>query len=148
VTSSAISEDIFKNVFKDRISDRQLIWISRASVLLVALVAVYIARDPDSSVFGLVSYAWAGFGAAFGPAILLSLYWKKMNWQGALAGILSGGITVLLWRNFIKEFFDLYELLPAFIVSVLAILIVSGITGHSNKEIQEGYDAFSQIAED
>ena len=141
VTSSAISEDICKNIFKG-IDDKKLIWISRISVLGVAIVAVIIASNPDSSVFDLVSYAWAGFGAAFGPVILMSLYWKRMNWQGALGGILSGGSMVIVWRTFIKSHFDLYELLPAFILSFIMIIIVSLITKEPNEEIQKEFDAY------
>jgi sodium/proline symporter len=142
VTSSAISEDICKNIFKSRITDRQLVWISRISVLVIAAIAVYLASDANSSVFALVAYAWAGFGAAFGPAILMSLYWKRMNWQGTLAGILSGGITVIVWRNLIKPYFNLYEILPAFVVSVIFIIVVSLLTKEPEKEIQVEYEAF------
>lgn len=141
VTSSAISEDICKNIFKD-IDDKKLTWISRISVLAVAVIAVIIARNPDSSVFELVAYAWAGFGAAFGPAILMSLYWKRMNWQGALAGILSGGVTVIVWRTVIKTYIDLYEILPAFAVSVIMIVVVSLITAGPNAEIQKEFDEY------
>lgn len=139
VTSSAISEDICKNIFKG-LKTNQLVWISRASVLIVAIIALYIAKDPNSSVFDLVSYAWAGFGAAFGPAILISLYWKRMNWQGALAGIVSGGASVIIWRNFIKASINLYELLPAFIISCLVIYLVSILTEPPSDKIQEQFD--------
>lgn len=141
VTSSAISEDICKNIFKNA-TDKSLIWISRGSVLLVSLIALFLARNPDSSVFDLVAYAWAGFGAAFGPAILLSLYWKRMNWQGALAGIISGGVMVLLWRNLIKTYLNLYELLPAFIVSVIFIVVVSLLTKEPEQAVQDEYDSY------
>lgn len=141
VTSSAISEDICKNIFKD-IDDKALTWISRISVLTVAGIALMIARDPDSSVFDLVAYAWAGFGAAFGPVILMSLYWKRMNWQGALAGILSGGIMVIVWRVFVKSHFDLYELLPAFVVSILMIILVSLMTNKPSQDIQNEFEAY------
>lgn len=142
VTSSAISEDIGKTLFKNKVNDKNAIWISRISVLVIAVIAVIIASDPESSVFDLVAYAWAGFGAAFGPAILMSLYWKRMNWQGTLAGILSGGITVLIWRNFIKEYINLYEILPAFVVSVIFIIIVSLVTSKPGKEIEQEYEEF------
>ncbi len=144
VTSSAISEDICKNIFKN-MKDRQLTWISRISVLVVAIIAIFIASNPNSSVFDLVAYAWAGFGAAFGPAILMSLYWKRMNWQGALAGILSGGITVIVWRTFIKTYINLYEILPAFAVSVIMIIVISLITNEPNAEIQKEYDEFMEV---
>jgi sodium/proline symporter len=101
-----------------------------------------LARDPESSVFDLVAYAWAGFGAAFGPAILVSLYWKRMNWQGALAGILSGGITVLIWRNLIKEHINLYEILPAFIVSLVFIFTVSILTQEPTEDVKKEFDEF------
>ncbi|TCK92780.1 sodium/proline symporter [Natranaerovirga hydrolytica] len=140
VTASAVSEDICKTIFKEKISEKQLLWISRLTVLIVSLIALIIAIDPDSSVFDLVAYAWAGFGAAFGPCILLSLYWKRMNWQGALAGILSGGLTVLIWRNVIKTHINLYELVPAFIISVLFIIVVSLLTKKPSKEIEEEFD--------
>jgi sodium/proline symporter len=142
VTSSAISEDIIRNLFKKEWKDSQLIWISRISVLVVALIAFFLARDPESSVFDLVSYAWAGFGAAFGPAILMSLYWRRMNWQGALAGILSGGATVLIWRNFIKASINLYELLPAFLVSVVFIVVVTLVTKEPEDKVKQVYDEY------
>ncbi|HAE60924.1 MAG TPA: sodium/proline symporter PutP [Eubacteriaceae bacterium] len=142
VTSSAVSEDICKNIFKSKISDKQLLWVSRISVLAVAFIAIMLARDPESSVFDLVAYAWAGFGAAFGPAILVSLYWKRMNWQGALAGILSGGITVLIWRNLIKEHINLYEILPAFIVSLVFIFTVSILTQEPTEDVKKEFDEF------
>ncbi|HHT96759.1 MAG TPA: sodium/proline symporter PutP [Clostridiales bacterium] len=141
VTSSAISEDICKNIFKN-LDDKKLILISRISVVTVAVIAVFIASNPDSSVFDLVAYAWAGFGAAFGPAILMSLYWKRMNWQGTLAGILSGGTMVIVWRTFIKKYFDLYEILPAFAVSVIMIILVSLITNKPGEEIEKEFDGF------
>lgn len=144
VTSSAISEDICKNIFKSRITNKQLVWISRLSVLVVAFIAYFLASNPESSVFDLVAYAWAGFGAAFGPAILLSLYWKRMNWQGALAGIISGGLSVIIWRLLIKPYFNLYELLPAFIVSVIFIIVISLITPEPSAEIQKEYESYMQ----
>jgi len=141
VTSSAVSEDICKNMFS-RLTDKQLLWISRISVLVVAFTAIIIASDPDSSVFDLVAYAWAGFGAAFGPAILMSLYWKRMNWQGALAGILSGGTAVLVWRNLIKEYINLYEILPAFVISIVFIIVVSLLTKEPSEDVKKEFDEF------
>lgn len=141
VTSSAVSEDICKNIFKN-LDEKYLIWISRISVLVVAVIAVFIASDPESSVFDLVAYAWAGFGAAFGPAILISLYWKRMNWQGALAGILSGGVMVIVWRTLIKSHFNLYEILPAFVVSAFFIIVVSLVTAKPNSVIENKHDTY------
>lgn len=144
VTSSAISEDICKNIFKG-LSEVKLVWISRLSVIVVALIALVLASDPNSSVFDLVAYAWAGFGAAFGPAILISLYWKRMNRQGALAGIVSGGIMVIVWRNFIKSYINLYEILPAFVVSVLMIIIVSLLTAEPEEAVTKEFDEYMDI---
>lgn len=140
VTASAVSEDLTKIIFKNKITEAHLVWISRITVVLVSFIALMLARNPNSSVFDLVSYAWAGFGAAFGPVILLSLYWKRMNWQGALAGIISGGITVLVWKNFIKEYINLYEIIPAFLISVICILIVTYLTKEPTADIQDEYD--------
>lgn len=142
VTSSAISEDIGKNLFRKFFTEKNSINISRISVLVIAIIAIFLASDPNSSVFDLVSYAWAGFGAAFGPAILISLYWKRMNWQGALAGILSGGITVFVWRNLIKSYINIYELLPAFIVSTIFIVLVSLLTKKPENDIVKEFDEF------
>lgn len=141
VTSSAISEDIAKNIFKN-LDDKQMGWISRISVLVIACIAYLLARNPDGSVFDLVAYAWAGFGAAFGPAILMSLYWKRMNWQGTLGGIISGGVMVIFWRTVVKPYFNLYELLPAFLVSVITIVLVSLLTNEPEEEIQKEFDEF------
>lgn len=144
VTSSAISEDICKSIFKSKITEKKQVWISRLSVVIIALIAILLAKNPNSSVFGLVSYAWAGFGAAFGPAILMSLYWKRMNWQGTLAGILSGGVMVILWKNLVRPYFNLYELLPAFIVSVIFIVVVTKMTSKPSPEIEAEYDKYLQ----
>lgn len=125
VTSSALTEDFYKVLFRKEASDKELVWVSRIAVMLVALCAWFFARNPGSSVLGLVSYAWAGFGATFGPIILLSLYWKRMTRNGALAGIVAGGITVIVWKQLSGGIFDLYEIVPGFIVSVIAIVAMS-----------------------
>jgi len=145
ITSSAISEDIAKKIFGSRMSEKTTMNVSRFSVLAIAAIALFIARNPESSVFDLVAYAWAGFGAAFGPAILLSLYWRRMNWQGALAGILSGGIMVFFWRNFIKSYINIYELLPAFIVSGIFVIVVSLLTKKPEDEIEKEFDEYLKL---
>lgn len=123
VSASAVSQDLYKTYLKSDATDRQLIWISRFSVLAVAICAILIAVNPDSFVFNIVSYAWAGFGAAFGPIVIMALFWKRTTLQGALAGIIVGGLTVLIWMQF--EFFGLYEIVPGFIFSMIAIYVVS-----------------------
>ncbi|WP_302483416.1 sodium/proline symporter PutP [uncultured Dialister sp.] len=123
VTSSAVSRDLFQAFLKKDASEKTLIRVSRLSVLLVSAIAVYLGSDPNSYIFSIVSYAWAGFGACFGATVLLSLYWKRMTLKGAYAGVIVGGLTVLIWKHF--EWFGLYELVPGFFFSVTAIIIVS-----------------------
>lgn len=123
VTSSAVSRDLFQAFLKKDASEKTLIHVSRLSVLLVSAIAVYLGSDPNSYIFSIVSYAWAGFGACFGATVLLSLYWKRMTLKGAYAGVIVGGLTVLIWKHF--EWFGLYELVPGFFFSVAAIVIVS-----------------------
>ncbi len=123
VASSAVSEDIYHALFKKNAPPKQLMWISRIAVMAVAVIAAVIALDKDSSVFGLVSQAWAGFGGTFGPVILFSLFWKRMNKTGAIAGVISGGLTWILWQVLVKPHFGLYEIVPAFAVSVICIIV-------------------------
>ena len=137
VTSSAVTNDMFK-LFKKNASDKTLMWISRGAVILVAVIAYFIAFDPNSSVMGLVSYAWAGFGAAFGPAMLLSLFWKKMTMPGAVAGIIAGGASVILWESIpVLSGTGVYSLLPAFFIALVAVVVVSLITKVDGKKVDE-----------
>lgn len=136
VTASAISEDFYKVLIRKNASNKELLLVSRLTVIVVAIMAYLIASNPDNSVMGLVSYAWAGFGATFGPVIILSLYWKKMNRSGALAGLVLGGITTIVFKNLGTS---LYEIVPGFIVAVIAIVLVSIITGGASKEIEATY---------
>lgn len=122
VCSSAITEDFYRGFLRPKAGQRELVWVGRAAVLAVALLAIAIARDPDSRVLGLVSYAWAGFGAAFGPVVLLSLTWQRMTRNGALAGMLTGALTVILWKQTGSA---MYEIVPGFIAATLAIVVVS-----------------------
>ena len=122
VCASALTEDFYRGLLRPAARQGELVWIGRAMVLAVALVAIAIAANPDSRVLGLVAYAWAGFGAAFGPVILLSLTWKRMTGNGALAGMLAGAATVVLWRLTGSA---LYEMVPAFIAATVAIVVVS-----------------------
>ena len=123
VTASAISNDFYANIIHKTASDKELVLVSRIVVLLVAAVSIFLALNPDSLILTMVAYAWAGFGAAFGPAILFSLFWKRMTRRGCIAGIVVGGLTVLIWKQF--AFLDLYEIVPGFIFSSIAIYIVS-----------------------
>lgn len=149
VTTSSIADDIYKALIKKDATDKQLLVVSRISLAIVAVIAVFIAWDPNSSVFGLVSYAWAGLGASFGPVILVSLFWKRMNKLGAIAGMVSGAVTVIVW-NILKvklpnvSLFGLYELLPAFIIAVIFIFVVSKLTQEPSKQVT---DTFDEVAE-
>lgn len=139
VTASAVTEDIYA-LFNKKASQKQLVWISRFAVIAVALVAYYFAIVPGNSVMGLVSYAWAGFGGAFGPVILFSLYWKRMTRNGALLGMLSGGLMVILWKNLSGGIFDLYEIVPAFLLASAMIVVVSLLDKEPSLEIQEEFE--------
>ncbi|MEN8169324.1 MAG: sodium/proline symporter PutP [Pseudomonadota bacterium] len=125
VSSSALAEDFYKALFRRHASQRELIGVGRVAVVAIALLAFVLALQPDSKVLDLVAYAWAGFGAAFGPTIILSLYWQRMNAWGALAGIIVGGLTVVVWKQLSGGLFELYEIVPAFAASMLAIVAVS-----------------------
>ncbi|CAK9885180.1 MAG: Sodium/proline symporter [Candidatus Erwinia impunctatus] len=138
VCSSALTEDLYKSFFRKNAGQRELVWIGRLMVLVVAVVAIILAYNPENRVLGLVSYAWAGFGAAFGPVILLSLFWKRMTRNGALAGMLVGSVTVVVWKNYVPSLFiklipgyadwsGLYEIIPGFILAMLAIVLFSYI---------------------
>jgi len=126
VCSSALTEDFYKGFLRPAAGQRELVWIGRSTVLAVALLAIWLASDPDSRVLGLVSYAWAGFGAAFGPVVLFSLGWKRMTRNGALAGMVVGAVTVLVWKQ--GGWLGLYEIVPGFVFASIAIVIAS-LTG-------------------
>lgn len=125
VSSSAITEDFYRRIFRPSASQHELVIVGRLTVLFIALIAVILAKNPDSSILGLVSYAWAGFGAAFGPTLLLALYWPRMSRYGAIAGILVGASTVIVWKQQTGGLFDLYEMVPGWIFATMAIILVS-----------------------
>ncbi len=138
VCSSALTEDFYRGFLRPRAGERELVWVGRAAVLAVALLAIFIARDPDSRVLGLVSYAWAGFGAAFGPVVLSSLFWQRMTREGALAGIVVGAATVILWKLIAVEQMGsgLYEMVPGVIAAGIAIVIGSLLSRAPSAEVQ------------
>jgi sodium/proline symporter len=125
VSSSALSQDLYRGLLRPSAGRAELLWVGRLAVLGIALLAFVIALDPTSKVLDLVAWAWAGFGAAFGPAIILSLYWPRMTRAAAIVGIVVGGLTVILWKQGHGTLFELYELVPGFALSWLAIWIVS-----------------------
>lgn len=132
VCSSVIVEDFYKHISKKEASENQLVWLTRFSLLAIALIATWVATNPESSVLELVSYAWAGFGAAFGPAILFSLYWPKYTKHGALATIVCGAMIVIVWKQLSGGIFDLYEIVPAFIMASIVGYVVSLLTQADN----------------
>jgi sodium/proline symporter len=138
VCSSALTEDFYKAFLRKDASQTELVWVGRAMVLLVALIAIALAANPENRVLGLVSYAWAGFGAAFGPVVILSLLWKGMTRNGALAGMLVGAATVIVWKNWIG--LGLYEIIPGFILATLAIVIFSRIGNGPSKTMLQRFD--------
>jgi len=140
VSSSAFTEDIYKRLFKSDASGKRLVLIGRLTVIFIAAIAFLLAVNPDSKVLDLVSYAWAGFGAAFGPTLILSLYWKRMTRKGALAGILCGGITVVFWKQLEGGVFDLYEIVPGCAISILAIVIFSLTEAKPDADIQSEFE--------
>ena len=142
--SSSVSEDIFRNVFKVKITDKIALVIARLVLVVIGLIGVVIAWDPDSSVFNIVSFAWAGFGAAFAPSMLFSLFWKRTTKWGILAGMISGGAMVFIWEYVIgptsPDLAKIYELFPAFIVASFFILVISLVTTAPDKEITDKFD--------
>ena len=145
--ASSISQNLVQEVFKVKLSQKVSMWLARLSVVAISIVAIFLARDPNSSVFRIVSFAWAGFGAVFGPVVLCALFWKRANRNGAIAGMLTGGVMVFFWKFVIRTSFagtvlDIYELLPAFLLALAAIIIVSLATKAPEKEI---VDVFVEV---
>ncbi|MBM7094463.1 MULTISPECIES: sodium/proline symporter PutP [Alteribacter] len=146
VSSSALTEDFYKSFLRKSASQKELVLVGRLGVVLIALIAIALAYNPDSTVLDLVAYAWGGFGAAFGPVIILSLFWKRMTRNGAAAGIVVGGLTVILWANLdavglTGGIWDLYEIVPGFVLGWAAIMAVSLIGEPPSREIQEEFDS-------
>lgn len=141
--SSSASEDILKGVFKLKLSDKTTMILARATVVLISIIACFLASDPGSSVFDIVSFAWAGFGATFGPVMLLALFWRRFNKWGALASMLSGGIMIFVWKYAIKPLggaLGIYELLPAFVIACVFAVVVSLVTPAPSKEVTDDFD--------
>ncbi len=142
--SSSISQNIIKDVLHFKLSEKGTMIAARLTVIGIAIIAVFLARDPNSSVFGIVSFAWAGFGASFGPVMLCSLFWRRTNRFGALAGMISGGAMVFLWKYLVRPIggaWNVYELLPAFLVACLFIVTVSLLTKAPEQEILDEFDS-------
>lgn len=141
--SSSISENLFKDVFHLNVSGKASLLVARLTVLVISVLGVIMAVDPNSSVFNIVSFAWAGFGAVFGPVVLLALFWKRSNRYGAMVGMLSGGVMIFVWKYLVRPMggaWDIYELLPAFLVAIVLNVIVSLATPAPEKEIMEEFE--------
>ena len=145
--ASSVSQDLLQDFFRIKLSTKAAMLAARGTVIAIAVVGVFLAWDPNSSVFGIVSFAWAGFGAAFGPLMLLSLFWRRTNKWGALAGMVSGGAMVFIWKYGVAKLggaWAIYELLPAFIVGCIAIVVVSLLTPAPDKAVTDAFDAVKQ----
>ncbi len=140
VSSSALAEDFYKGFFRKDADSAELVRVGRIAVVVIAVIACIVALDDESMVLDLVAYAWAGFGAAFGPVILLSLYWRDMNRNGALAGVLTGGITVVVWDLLEGGLFDIYEIVPGFLFAAIAVIVVSKLSDGPSEEINQEFD--------
>ncbi len=142
-SSSSIANDIIHNVLRLEMDEKKTMYIARASLLIIAIVAMFIAWNPDSSVFQIVSFAWAGFGASFGPVVLMALFCRRSNFYGALCGMLSGGIMVFVWKYLVRPMggiWNIYELLPAFVLAILVNLLVSYLTPAPNSAVTADFD--------
>ena len=143
IAASAFAKNIYQGLMRREANDKQVLTISRVALVAITLVAIVIAMDENSVIFSIVSFAWAGFGATFGPLMLFSLFWKRTNRAGAIAGMIGGGSMVFIWNLFISKLggiWDIYELLPAFLFSCLCIVVVSLITAPPSEEIQKEFD--------
>ena len=142
--ASSVSQNILQEFGHLKLSEKQSLFAARLTIICVSVVGVVLARDPDSSVFGIVSFAWAGFGGSFGAVVLCALFWKRCNWQGALAGMLCGGLMVFVWKYLVSPLggvFGIYELLPAFLVSLAVCAVVSLVTPAPTEDIVAEFEA-------
>ncbi|WP_208105323.1 sodium/proline symporter PutP [Bacillus cereus] len=148
VISSAVTEDFYKTFFRRNASDKELVFIGRLSVLVVAMIAVVLAYHPSDTILTLVGYAWAGFGSAFGPAILLSLYWKRTNKWGVLAGMIVGALVVITWVQILSLKATMYEMVPGFFCSLLTVIIVSLLTKEPVKAVHREFNEMEAVLEE
>ncbi len=142
--SSSISEDILHGVFQVRVGQKTTMVMARVTLIIIAILGIILARDPNSSVFGIVSFAWAGFGGSFGPVMLCAIFWKRTNRWGAITGMLSGGVMIFVWHYLIKPLggvFGVYELLPGFLVGLIFCVVISLRTPAPSEEIVEEFEA-------
>ena len=143
VASSSFTSDIYKPIFRKKASDKEVLWVGRIVVLIIAVIAYFIASSKSegaASIMTLVDNAWGGFGSAFGPVIILSLFWKRFTYKGAIAGVVGGAVVDVIWMNFLTDVTGVYELLPGFIAGAIFAIVVSLIDKKPSKEVEELYD--------
>ena len=146
IAASSFSKNIYQGLLHRKATDKQVLLVSRVTLLAITVIAIFIALDENSVIFTIVSFAWAGFGATFGPLMLLSLFWKRINRAGAIAGMVGGGVMVFVWKLLISPMgglWDIYELLPAFLFSCLCIVVVSLLTAPPSAQIQQDFEEVS-----
>ena len=154
IASSAVSVNMYKGIIKKdkAVDEKKVMWVSRIVLILIAVIGVIIAWDEESVIFDIVSFAWSGFGATFGPIMLFSLFWKRTTRSGAIAGMVSGGVTVFVWKLVLNNMlssvvpvFGIYELLPAFIVSSIAIVVTSLLSKKPSEEIEKEFEEVRKL---
>jgi sodium/proline symporter len=151
IASSAIAKNLFGGLLKKDASEKQIMWVARVTMVVILIFGILVALDENSLIFDVVSYAWAGFGATFGPLVLLSLFWRRINLPGALAGMIGGGATVFIWHELIAPLgatwpvLGIYELLPAFIVGLVAAVVVSLLTKPPSEAITNEFDHYMEL---
>lgn len=148
ISGSAVATNIFKGLIKRDATDQQVMIVARLTLVAVLFFGVFISLDQNSSIFNIVSYAWAGFGASFGPLMLLSLYWRRTTLPGAVAGMITGAVTVVVWNMFVKPlggWFGVYELLPGFVIALAVIVVVSLLTKEPEKEVTDEFDSYMDL---
>ncbi|SPL70476.1 sodium/proline symporter PutP [Acinetobacter stercoris] len=148
VCSSTLTEDLYKGFLRKNASQNELVWVGRLMVLAISVLAIWLAINPNSKVLGLVAYAWAGFGAAFGPLIILSLFWKRMTLKGAIIGIILGASTVIIWKNYFAASTGLYEIVPGFILSFISIVVVSLMDKEPDQDVIERFEVADRLYKD
>ncbi|MDE7242862.1 MAG: sodium:proline symporter, partial [Oscillospiraceae bacterium] len=145
---SSVSQNLLEEFLGVKMREKTSILAARGTVVAIAVIGVILAWDPNSSVFRVVSFAWAGFGASFGPVMLFALFWRRSNRQGALAGMIAGGVMVFVWKYLVAPMggaWAIYELLPAFIVASVAIVVVSLATSEPDQEITKMFDQVQKM---
>lgn len=151
ISASAITEDFYKGFIRPKAQDKELVWLGRLMVLSIAAIAIWIAQDENSRVLKLVEFAWAGFGSAFGPVVLFSLFWKRITSSAALCGMLTGAVVVFSWKKVMPEgtdLYQLYEMIPGFVLATLVIIIVSLLSPEPEADIQRNFEQAQQAYKD